>query len=108
MKHYAVVFTPRAERQLASLYRYIADESGEARAETCVGKIVAACHALTTFPMRGNKRDDVRPNPRAMGYAKSVTIAFSVNAATGAVATHGVFHGGQDFETLLRDAQGDD
>ena len=73
-----------------------------------VGKIVAARHALSTFPMRGNKRDEVRPNLRTMGYAKRVTIAFSVNATTEAVAIYGVFYGGQDFETLLRDAEGDD
>ena len=62
MNQYTVVFTPRAERQLAHLYGYIADQSGEARAENYVGKIVAACHALSTFPERGSKRDDVRPN----------------------------------------------
>ena len=50
MKQYAVIFTPRAERQLAHLYGYIADQSGEARAENYVGKIAAACHALSTFP----------------------------------------------------------
>ena len=107
MKQYAVIFTPRAERQLAHLYGYIADQSGEARAENHVGKIVAACHALSTFPERGSKRDDIRPNMRTMGYAKSVTIAFSVNSATDTVTIHGVFYGGQDFETLLRDAEGD-
>jgi len=42
MKRYAVIFTPRAERQLAHLYGYIADQGGEARAENYVGKIVAA------------------------------------------------------------------
>jgi len=50
VKQYAVIFTPRAERQLAHLYGYIADQSGEARAENYVGKIVAACHALSTSP----------------------------------------------------------
>ena len=108
MKPYAVIFTPRAERQLAHLYRTIADDDGERRAEKYVGKIVAACDALSTFPERGTKRDDVRPNMRTMGYAKRVTIAFSVNAATDTVAIHGVFYGGQDFETLLRDVEGDD
>ena len=107
MKSYTVSFTPRAERQLAQLYRYIADESGEARAERYVGKIVAACQALSTFPERGSQRNDVRPNLRTMGYARSVTIAFSVDGMTDAVAIHGVFYGGQDFETMLRDADGD-
>lgn len=108
MKRYAVIFTPRAERQLTHLYGTIADDSGEARAESYVGKIVAACEALSTFPERGSKRDDVRPNLRTMGFAKTATIAFSVNATTETVAIHGVFYGGQDFETLLRDTEGDD
>jgi toxin ParE1/3/4 len=108
VKQYTVIFTPRAERQLAHLYGYIADQSGEARAENYVGKIIAACDSLSTFPERGNKRDDVRPNLRTMGYAKSVTIAFSVNATTEAVAVHGVFYGGQDFEHVLRDTASDD
>jgi toxin ParE1/3/4 len=108
MKPYAVIFTPRAERQLARLYRTIADDAGEARAENYVDKLVAACRALSIFPARGGKRDDIRPNLRTMGYAKRATIAFSVDSATDTVAIHGVFYGGQDFETLLRDVEGDD
>ncbi len=102
MKQYTVIFTPRALRQLAGLYSYIADRSGEARAESFTGRIVADCQSLSTLPERGSKRDDIRPNLRIKGYAKSVTIAFSVN--TDAVAIHGIFYGGQDFETVLRDS----
>ncbi len=108
MKHYAVIFTPRAERQLAKLYTYVADQSGEARAENFVGGIVANCLSLSTFPERGTKREDIRPNMRIKGYARSVTVAFSVNAATNVVVIHGAFYGGQDFERLLRDTDSDD
>ena len=108
MKLYTVLFTPRAERQLASLYAYIAEQSSEARAENYVGKIVADCQALSTFPERGNKRDDVRPNLRVKGFKRRVSIAFSVDAEKAVVAIHGIFYGGQDFEQLLRDAEGDD
>ena len=34
MKRYAIIFTPRALRQLEELYGYIADESGEERAQS--------------------------------------------------------------------------
>ena len=108
MKSYAVIFMPRAERQLERLYRYIADDSGEARAERYVAKIVTACEALSTFPERGTKRGDVRENLRTIGFAKSATIAFSVNVATETVAIHGVFYGGQDFEQTLRETDNDD
>ena len=108
MRHYAVVFTPRAERQLASLYAYIADNSGETRAEDFVGRIVSDCLALATFPERGTKRDDIRANLRTKGFARRVTIAFSVDETTTVVAIHGVFYGGQDFEKALRETDRDD
>jgi toxin ParE1/3/4 len=108
MKRYAVVFMPRAERQLAGLYAYIADDSGEARAENYVGGIVADCLSLATFPERGAKRDDIRPNLRTKGYARRVTIAFSVDVTSSVVAIHGVSYGGQDFEQLLRETDSDD
>ncbi len=105
MKGYAVVFTPRAEHQLAELYAYIADRSGEPRAVSYDGKIIAACDGLATFPACGTQRDDFRPDLRILRYAGRVTFAFAVNATTETVAIHGVFYGGQDFETLLRDAE---
>ncbi len=104
MKPYTVIFTPRAERQLDSLYTYIADHSEEARADSFVSGIVAECLSLSAFPERGTKRDDIRPHLRTMGYARRVTIAFSTDAAARVVAIHGVFYGGRDFEQLLRDS----
>jgi len=98
---YKVVFSPRAACQLDSLYSYIADHSGEARAEGFVGRIVATCESLQTMPERGTKRDDIRPNLRVMGYKRRVTIAFSVDTAAATVTIHGVFYGGQDFERRL-------
>jgi plasmid stabilization system protein ParE len=41
MKHYTVVLTPRAERQLNTLYVRIADDGGQARADHYVDRIVA-------------------------------------------------------------------
>jgi toxin ParE1/3/4 len=108
MKHYSVVFTPRAERQLDTLYGRIADHGDQARADNYVGGIVADCLSLSTFPERGTKRDDIRPNLRTTGHARRVTIAFSVDVSTEIVAIHGVFYGGQDFEQALRDTGSDD
>lgn len=108
MKFYTVIFTPRAEQQLDDLYRYISDNNGKVRADNYVGGIVADCLSLSTFPERGTKRDDIRPNLRTKGYARRVTIAFSVNVMTNTVVIHGVFYGGQDFESLLHDTKSDD
>jgi len=107
MKLYTVVFTPRAARQLDDLYTYIADRSGESRADSFVSGLVADCLSLSTFPERGTNRDDIRPNLRTKGYKRRVTIAFSVDAVANIVAIHGVFYGGQDFEQVLSDTDSD-
>ncbi len=107
MKAYSVVFTPRAERQLANLYAYIANQSGVKQAENFVEAIVDDCRSLSAIPQRGVKRDDIRPNLRVKGYARRASIAFSISAESAVVTIHGVFYGGQDFEPLLRDADND-
>jgi toxin ParE1/3/4 len=108
MKAYTVFFTLRAERQLDKLYAYIADNSSVARAENFVGAVVADCLSLSTFPERGTRQDDIRPNLRTKGYARRVTIAFSVDVQASVVSIHGVFYGGQDFEKLLLETESDD
>jgi len=108
MKTYTVVFTPRAERNLGGLYRYIADKSGEERADGYISRILDSCISLSTFPEIGRKRDDIRPNLRTKPFERRVMIAFSINEATDTVAIHGVFYGGQDFEQLLRLMKDDD
>jgi len=108
MKQYNVIFTPEAERQLDALYKYIADNGSVSRADSYVAKIVDDCLSLSLFPERGVKRSDIRPNLRVKNYAKRVLIAFSVDKKNDIVAIHGIFYGGQNFESLLRDADSDD
>ena len=58
--------------------------------------IVEQCESLKTFPMRGARRDDIRPGLRVFGFRRRVSITFEV---TGEVVTIlGVFYGGQNFE----------
>jgi toxin ParE1/3/4 len=54
-----VIFTPLAERQIDALHFYIARHSSESLADSYVGRIVAFCEGLTTFPLRGTARDDL-------------------------------------------------
>jgi toxin ParE1/3/4 len=62
---------------------------------------VSYCESLRTFPLRGTQRDDVRPGLRITNYKKRAVIAFDVDTET--VSIIGVFYGGQDYETVLRD-----
>ena len=96
---YTVVFTPEAEAQLTELYGYIAAEASPEIAACFTDGIVRYCESLSTFPARGNRRDDIRPGLRVTGYRKRVAIAFHVDEDR--VNIIEVFYGGQDYEATL-------
>jgi toxin ParE1/3/4 len=56
---------------------------------------------LRTVTRRGNRRDDIRDDLRVTNYRKRVVIAFDVDAEQ--VSVIGIFYGGQDCETVLKD-----
>ncbi len=95
-----VIFTPLAVRHLDSLHDYITTHASENRADDYVGRIVAFCKGLTTFPLRGTQRDDVLPGLRVTGFERRVAIAFVVT--DDAVLIEGIFYGGRDFEAVFR------
>lgn len=98
----SVVYSPRASGQLSDLYLWIAEQSGfPDRAEGYVTTIFDYCDSLADFPLVGVARDDLRPGLRTIGFRRRVVIAFAVTEET--VEIHGVFYGGRDYETLLRD-----
>jgi toxin ParE1/3/4 len=96
-----VIFTPLAERQIDTLHEYITAHSNEDRADSYIGRIVAYCQNLTTFPLRGTQRDDLLAGLRVTGFEHRVTVAFVVTAD--AVLIEGIFYGGRDFEAVFRD-----
>jgi plasmid stabilization system protein ParE len=53
------------------------------------------------FPHRGTMRDDVRSGLRITHYKKRTVIAFDVDSDQ--ISIIAVFHGGQDYETILKD-----
>lgn len=98
----SVVYSPRTRQQLTELYLWIAEQSGfPDRAEGYVSAIVDYCDGLVDFPMVGVARDGLRPGLRTIGFRRRVVIAFAVTPET--VEILGVYYGGQDYETLLRD-----
>lgn len=98
---FRVVFSPEALEQLAELYRYIAEAASPDVAAQYTEVIVSYCESLDSFPLRGSQRDDVRPGLRITNFKKRAVIAFDVD--TEVVSIIGVFYGGQDYETVLRD-----
>jgi plasmid stabilization system protein ParE len=79
LKTYQVIFSSEAEEQLASLYLYIAVEASPNIAERYTDAIVTFCEGLTTFPHRGNCRDEIRPGLRITNYRRRTAIAFEVS-----------------------------
>jgi toxin ParE1/3/4 len=98
---HAILFGPKAQLHLSQLQSFVATRSGAPRANRFVGEIITYCLGLSTFPMRGTLREDIRPGLRLVGFRRRVTIAFHVTDTE--VIILGVFYGGQDVETILRD-----
>lgn len=96
---YIVVFAPEAEVQLVELYGHIAAEASPEIAARFTDGIVAHCESLSTFPNRGNRRDDLRPGLRVTSYRRRVAIAFHLDKDR--INIIGVFYGGQDYESVL-------
>lgn len=104
--NFRVVFSPEAEEQLAALFRYIAAAASPQVAARYTDAIITYCEGLRTFPKRGAMRDDVRPGLRITNYKKRAVIAFAMENEL--VSIIGVFYGGQDYETILKDDFADD
>jgi plasmid stabilization system protein ParE len=99
--NYRVIFSPQAQEQLTELFHYIAGAASPDVAARYTEAIVSYCESLRTYPLRGTRRDDVRPGLRVTHYKKRTVIAFDVDAEV--VSIIGIFYGGQDYETILQD-----
>ena len=100
MKQYTIVFAPVALAQLESLSDYIAQAASPEVALRYTDAIVTYCETLHTMPLRGTRRDDIRPGLRITNHRKRTVIAFSV--AKSVVSILGMYYGGQDYESMLQ------
>lgn len=101
MASHRIVFTPEARDQLDSLHAYISTAADAEIASRFVGGIIDHIATLTDFPNRGTPRDDIRVGLRTLPWRRRVTIAFMAEKIE--VVVIGIFYGGRDFESLLRD-----
>ena len=98
---FTVRFSPEAEEQITSLFDYLASEASPRIASRYVEGILTFCDGLKTFPLRGSPRDDIRLGIRTISYKKRALIAYATEESQ--VLILGVYHGGQDYEALIRD-----
>lgn len=98
---FRVVFTPESGDHLDELYRYIADAATPDVAAGYVDAIIAHCEGLSEFPHRGLARDDIRPGLCTTSFRKRTIVAYAI--LDDIVTVIGIFHGGRDYEAILRD-----
>jgi toxin ParE1/3/4 len=98
VKEYSVVLTEAAERDLSSIFDYIADRASPDIALHFVEGIVTYCLGLGTAPERGTRRDDLRPGLRTIGFKRRATVLFEIAASQQRVVIHGTYYAGRSVE----------
>lgn len=99
MKEYAVVFSPEAEDDLIKLYEYITASASPIVAFGYIERIEEMCSVLSTVPLGGTNRDDIRPGLRTIGFERRATIAYRVIQDRLEILR--IFYGGQNWETKI-------
>jgi plasmid stabilization system protein ParE len=102
VNRYAVVYTPRASRQLAALHRYLVRKASLTTADRYVDAILARCADLSLFPQRGTGRRDLYPGLRVTNHRGRTIVAYTVDDVALRVAIVGVFYGGQNYEAAFK------
>ena len=103
---YTVIFALEARHDLADLFDYLAERTGEDFARAYVQRIVEHCRRFDRFPKRGTPRDDIEPGLRLVGYKRRGTIAFRVSGDTVTIARF--LHAGRSLGGAVEVSEEDD
>ena len=90
-----VIFTRRAEADLARQFEYLLPRAGEETSRQFIVRIIDHCDTFETYPIRGMSRDDIRQGLRIVGYRRPASIAFTVTDDT--VIIMRIFMRGMNF-----------
>lgn len=95
MKAYRVIISGAAERDLAAIARYIAQQSSRDTARGFIERLKKSCQSLADAPFRGSLRDDLGVGLRTFGVERRATILIAVDEQAAEVVVLGVFYGGR-------------
>ena len=100
-------YTPEAEQQLNELDDWITRAASGEIARLLVSAILDHIDGILVFPLAGKARDDVRPGMRTSTYKKRTLVVYEVDESSGELVVNilGIFHGGQDWEAVLGEAE---
>ena len=102
MIHRIVVLAPEARDDLLHLYAWIAEAASPTVALSFIERVETYLRGLDVASERGTRRDDIRPGLRTVGFARRLTIAFTVDASQVTILC--VFYAGCDWRAALDDA----
>jgi toxin ParE1/3/4 len=91
----------RAKADLQWIYDTIESATDPSTALHYVERITDFCQRLEYGGERGNRRDDVRPGLRVIGFERRIAVAFTVDAER--VVILRLFYGGADWEGTFED-----
>ena len=95
MKRRSVTFTPQARRELLAIGDWIAERAGVEVALGYIERLEACCAGLEFSAERGQRRDELRPGLRVIGFERRVAIAFDVSDDE--VIILRLYYGGQNW-----------
>jgi len=95
LKRRSVTFTPQARRELLAIGDWIAERAGTDVALGYIERLEAYCSGLEFAAERGQRRDDLRPGLRVIGFERRVAIAFDVSDDE--VIILRLYYGGQNW-----------
>jgi plasmid stabilization system protein ParE len=86
---------------LADIRDHVSSARGPRFASEFIGHILDHLSGFETAPLRGTRREEIRPGLRLIGWRRTLTIAFTVDEAAARVVILGVLYRGRDVEAVL-------
>lgn len=100
MKGRTVAFAPEARDDLVKLGDWIAERAGAQVALNYIERVMTYCASFETSGERGQRRDDLRPGLRVVGFERRIAIAFTVSSTE--VTILRFYYGGQNWADSQR------
>ena len=93
---------PRARQDLIEIWRYIADDSGEPRADRYLRRLNDVISYLAQQPLMGRKRPEI-PEEGIRSFPAESHVVFYIALEEDGIELVRVIHGSQDLETAWKD-----
>jgi toxin ParE1/3/4 len=97
LKRRSVVFAPEARGDLLNLGDWIAERAGMDVALKYIERLEVYCSGFEFAGERGQRRDDIRPGLRIVGFERRIAIAFIVSDTD--VTILRLYYGGRNWSS---------